>query len=752
MSGKIADTAVVQRVELAISRLNSLSTLPCVAVRFLSEFLKSPYLPSALAETIESDPALIARLLSVMHQQGLSFKDEKFSVRRVLDKIPSHTIRDTILSVKVFQEFDSYSNSPISRRQLVLHCLAVACCAEDIAEIVLPKMDSRLVYLAGLLHNIGNLALHQAMPKSFARIVEEAKSKQACICAIEREQLGLDYTLLGKRLAQKWHFPNEIILAIWMHHSNTDIISQGMPEARIAQIVQLANSMARQCNIGQSGSYDLPELPEQTAQSLGVNCERLQQIRERLGEQVRQKSRVLGLDLPNAAAAYCNVIHTTVARLARVNTKLSLENHRLQTNSSNFDFITDFLSSINSTTLPIEIAENFAVRWQKFYQTGIVCVYLAPPGCSQVLEAVVVESPSQIKTVILNIPADLVPIPQVLAKDFAILDPQDSIDWLFEQLDVDFKLSQTKLLPLLSDGRAIGVIVFELRCPAETEKLEERFEVSTSIAGVILDMAFARQRQQRFAERFVQLAAEVKTTQRQLASDGSLSTLAEVAAGVAHELNNPLSVVSGRAQLLAEAETDPKKKRILEQIKENTNEISGVIEELMSFAKPLQPRPTRVDIEQMLDEAIQLTAKRTNNERLDVQIDVGEGSKNVFVDSAQIVSAIANIFCNCLDSYTNGFGPIKVTARAGTEDFVKLVISDSGCGMDTETVQKATQPFFSAKPAGRKRGMGLAHAARLIQLNNGSLDIASQPGSGTTVIILLRKCVDSEETLSRPCL
>jgi signal transduction histidine kinase len=66
-----------------------------------------------------------------------------------------------------------------------------------------------------------------------------------------------------------------------------------------------------------------------------------------------------------------------------------------------------------------------------------------------------------------------------------------------------------------------------------------------------------------------------------------------------------------------------------------------------------------------------------------------------------------------------------------------LAIKDQGCGMDTETLKKATQPFFSAKPAGRKRGMGLAYAARFIQINKGLLNITSEPGGGTTVTIYL---------------
>ena len=125
-------------------------------------------------------------------------------------------------------------------------------------------------------------------------------------------------------------------------------------------------------------------------------------------------------------------------------------------------------------------------------------------------------------------------------------------------------------------------------------------------------------------------------------------------------------------------------------------------------------------------------------EKINAEIKKAEDVKNLFIDSAQIVSAIANIISNAFESYGNTGGPVKITARqAETGDFVKLSIEDKGCGMSNETLKKAIQPFFSAKPAGRKRGMGLAYAARLIQLNKGSLSISSELDKGTTVSIYL---------------
>jgi signal transduction histidine kinase len=353
-----------------------------------------------------------------------------------------------------------------------------------------------------------------------------------------------------------------------------------------------------------------------------------------------------------------------------------------------------------------------------------------------VFEAVVVETLAKAKVVYLDAPADSPPIPRPVANKFEILNASKHVDWLFEQLGVDFDLSQARLMPLLSDGRAVGAVVFELRYPGDVEMLRENFEMVTSVAGSVLDMALTSCGRQNFAEQLARLVAKPKTDQKQPVSVRSLDTLAEMAAGAAHELNNPLSVVSGRAELLAGAETDPEKKRILKQIHENAGEISAIINDLMTFAEPPAPRATQTEIRQLVDEAVQLTSAKTNVEHINVQIEVADGTKNVFVDSAQIVSAIANVICNSLESYEDKTGPVKITA-APSGDFVELRISDLGRGMEEESIRKATQPFFSGQPAGRKRGMGLAHAQRLIELNDGSLSITSEPGSGSTVTILL---------------
>ncbi len=761
MQQKNADSSVAQQVELAIGRLDSLSTLPCVAIRYFPKLAEGQFSPAALADIIESEPVLATKILSLSGPpRQISLPSEKFSLRYVLDRLPADEVRNTLLSIKVLPIAEtgfSEAQRISLRKELLLHSLAAACCARDIAEITLPQVDPDIAYCAALLHDIGKLALEESMPKSFARIFEQARSAKQCSCTIERQHLGADHTTFGKHLAQKWHLPNQIVLAIWLHHSDTATISWHFPEARIAQVVRSADSIARQSGIGQSGSFDSPEPMDKTAQILGISITQLQQIIKKLPETVKEKSHLLGLDSPDAPAQYCDIVHTAAARFARKQMDLSVENIRLQTASSHLDFTTEFLLSVNSSATAIDIAESFATRWQRFYQTGMVCLYLAAPGtprAGQSLEAVVVQGLGQSKTICLDVPEDVTAIPETIAKSFAILDANDYADWLFEQLDVDFDRRQTKLVPLLSAGRAVGAIVFELHWPADIKLFEENFKIVTSIAGAILGSALLRQAQEHLAERFAQIIgpprrtlpepsksaapqAETKSYTSGPGHSANLDILAEMVSGIAHELNNPLSVISGRAQLLAEAETSKKKKQSLRQIYENTHEASTIIEDLMSFTQPPQPKPTQTNVKQILDEAIQLASQKANMENIDVRLRLSEDVENVFADSAQIASAIANIISNSLESYTDETGPITITSDTEVDELVILQISDEGCGMDEETLRKAIHPFFSAKPAGRKRGMGLAYAARLIQLNNGTLDISSQPGSGTMVSITL---------------
>ena len=126
---------------------------------------------------------------------------------------------------------------------MALHSLAVGCCAGQIAEKVLEPEQRQTAYLAGLLHDIGKCAMDEVMPKSFTRMVEQARSSQSGLLEVEQSHLGLDHTVLGKRLAQNWSLPEAVVSAIWLHHCDGQTLAADLPDVRIARVVALADRL-----------------------------------------------------------------------------------------------------------------------------------------------------------------------------------------------------------------------------------------------------------------------------------------------------------------------------------------------------------------------------------------------------------------------------------------------------------------------------------------------------------------------------
>ena len=750
MAKRHADALASRRVELAVGSLERLSVPPCVAVQYLSALVEGSFSPAAVADLIECEPALAAAVLSLAQRQEAGPAEQRHAVRLVLDRLDAEPLRDALLAAKVtagFEiEFAPEQPAVPARSDLILHSLAVACCARALAEAAPAEVDPQLAYSAGLLHDIGKLALQDVMPKSLAAIAQEAEVSGASLHAIEQRHLGTDHALLGRQLAQRWHLPEAIELAIWLHHGDAGALARSVPEAEAASVVWASDHIARQADIGRSGSCAAPEPLERIAETLGIEVTTVQQITAELPQVVRRKAQVLGLDLPNATARYCDLIQASAADLSRKHTELTLQGRTLQTNSGYLDFAREFLQDAGTRAGAIEVAEDFARRWQRFFQTGTVCLYLAAGSQAGVLDAVVVEALGHSRKIVLEAPEDAVLVPREIAGKFALLEAAGRLDWLTEQLETDLDAGRTRLVPLLSNGRTVAVIACELNLPGDADFFAERFAPAASMAGTVLGLALARERQQRLLEQLVQIEGREPRAATGAAGPApaaetpqpatSVDALAEMAAGVAHELNNPLSVIAGRAQLLADGETDNKKKRTLKQIQDNAREASGIVADLMSFAEPTPPRATKTEVKQIIDEAVELAGQKTKVDHVNAQVSVDPQAEAVLVDSAQIVSALANVIANSIESYEDAMGPVKITAEPG-DGAARLQIRDLGCGMDTETLQKATHPFFSARPAGRKRGMGLADAARLIQLNRGTLEIESHPGEGTTTTITL---------------
>ncbi|MFH1698900.1 MAG: PAS domain S-box protein [Candidatus Omnitrophota bacterium] len=224
------------------------------------------------------------------------------------------------------------------------------------------------------------------------------------------------------------------------------------------------------------------------------------------------------------------------------------------------------------------------------------------------------------------------------------------------------------------------------------------------------------------------------TFRKNLEKNQRLSELGKLVAEMAHEVNNPLMVVSGRAQLSLLDET------INAEVKENLTIIHGecnkakeIIQRLLKFSRPSKGMRKETDINQSIGSLVELIEHQFQLTNVEVKKSFAENLPLLIIDEKQIQEVIINLLNNAREAMPEG-GTIDITTLQES-DFVKINIRDSGQGMDDETLSKVFEPFYTTKKKGT--GLGLPVCYGIIKAHGGELKLESQSEKGTTATILL---------------
>lgn len=721
------------QLDVIVRRCGSLPTRPDVAAAILE--LTGPGAPGdegerlrLVARLVAADPALAAKVLSMAADSSPS---PAGTVAQAVRHLPADAVRSAALSAA------AAASSPRPRcgwdhPAFCTHCLAVASAAGLLAEGAAADLDREQAFTCGLLHDLGKLLLADALPRSYARALAGARSHHASLAAFEGKVLGVDHLAAGRRLARLWRLPRAVENVIWLHHQPAGAIPPSAGDRTLVLVVALADALARRGALGFSGNCSAPPPTEGLARALGIGGDLLDEVAGRLPEAVERHGRLLGLSRVGRKATCLALSAAASEELGRLHESLRRRADALSARARAFDRLARFAASLppdatvgdvlariaEALLAPAGAAGRCAVAYGLDDRGGSILAVRRGP-----------KRPPEWRSFALRAPGGEGPAPRPPAAAEALPDLLAEADgwraWAGEAAGAH--------LPLTCGGRWLGGVLLPADAAAETP------DALAGALGMALGLVRQRRRAVELSEELARASRELADAQEAMADARTLEAIGDLAAGAAHELNTPLAVVSGRAQLMRDRADSDEDRKTWQTIVEQAQRISDTITELMQVARPPQPHRSAVAAGELLARAAETFSSSDHPQAKSAQVDIQteDGCPNVWADPAQMQAVLVELMTNAATAAPAGPHIHLAAEPDGIDPGVLLTVRDDGPGMDERTAARACTPFFSAQPAGRRRGLGLPRARRLVESNGGKIWIDSRLGRGTTVRILL---------------
>jgi signal transduction histidine kinase len=209
-----------------------------------------------------------------------------------------------------------------------------------------------------------------------------------------------------------------------------------------------------------------------------------------------------------------------------------------------------------------------------------------------------------------------------------------------------------------------------------------------------------------------------------------------LAAGVAHEVNNPLASISSLIQMMqAKQNLDERTTENLKLISTQITRITQVTKDMMDFARVRPAAKSHVDINEILRTSLRLASFDKSFQKLKQQNNLAENLPKVFADSDQLQQVFLNLFLNARDAMPGG-GELFIKTRQNNGE-VQIEIADSGAGIDEKEIKKIFDPFFTTKTAGKGTGLGLAVCYGIITAHGGKIEAVESQSNGAAFLISL---------------
>ena len=736
-----SQTNHARQVELILQQMDSLPTLSPIVVRLLEVTADEQSDARDVIELVSADPALAGKVLRLCRCMNGGRARQITTIDRVVTMVGFDAVRSAALSVQVFELLDGVqspggevrSEQPVFDREMFWrHSVAVGVAAEWLAlkTAGAGKVNAGEAYICGLLHDLGVLALHVIMPCSFDRVCELAESHGLSLDHACNRVIGVDSRVAGKRLGDHWQLPSRLIDTMWLHGQPMQAL-RGLPHRNLIALVSLADVLVRQRYITPVGHTPRGEDLLAMGEPLGLAGDDVEHVASRLHDEVAQRAAALGLTEEPTTDSLLRSISRANEVLGHITTTMNRQALAGERRAEVLDAIAQFHEVARAGSIERVLAGIVSSGRRILPDGRLGIVYQAAAGEPwEVLRFT--DDGRLLGRRLLSPPATARPLCEIVMADDGGLRCAELAPWLESSLLEGADPADVRAI-MLAGGSAGAALLYDQ--PIAQPDTPGQFDVLHRTWEAAIEAAAHYAATETLAEQLAQANRTLADTRDSAARAQAMAALGELAAGAAHEMNNPLAVISGRSQLLAERLQDPELRSAAQQIVQRSHDLSDMITALRDVAEPAGPKPQLVNLHALLQEIVTEFSPR-NAGASQIKLVVEEGVGQVLVDPDHLAQAVRELVRNGFEASSDAQIEVRVQIDP-LDDRLKVQVTDNGPGLSDDALAHAFAPFFSDKPAGRQPGLGLARVKRLVEANRGRITLENGPTGGAVATIWL---------------
>jgi signal transduction histidine kinase len=229
---------------------------------------------------------------------------------------------------------------------------------------------------------------------------------------------------------------------------------------------------------------------------------------------------------------------------------------------------------------------------------------------------------------------------------------------------------------------------------------------------------------------------EQKALEQQLMHSQKMESIGTLAAGIAHEVGNPLASISSLVQVVLRTLSDPFAREKLGMVQSQVHRITKIIRDLVDFSRPSNYEVKPTDVVRTLADAVEIVKMGKKAKQVTFVTHVRRQVPLLSLVPDQVSQVFINILLNAVDALKEKAGTITTNIERD-EEYVRVNITDDGCGIDPDDLQKIFEPFFTTKPVGEGTGLGLWVSYGIVKSFRGDITVHSTPGEGTSFCVVL---------------